>query len=306
MSLTVSPRMSRDNVDPSVRVKFVALVTACIVITVLTGAAFWLSYAHLAGVAGEYGLGGSVARQWAWPATLDLFIIAGEVLMFVDSLKGRRGAWAIGLTVAGSAGSIGLNVAGVGTHAPLLAYVVAGVPPLAALLAFGALMHQVRDFIMSLSPAGDAGQRDTGDRDKGQRDVSPAVVPPVVLPVPAAVSPAPVVPAAVSPAPKPVVSRPKASVPAVSPARPAVHAPVSDSVPAVSRPAGDTSPARVDVPEEMLDNLSAIARFLLETGHSRDEAKEIVPTLPGHGDVKPDSLKKALQRAEKALAEDKQ
>jgi hypothetical protein len=317
--------MSRDNTDPAQRVTFIALITACAVITVLTAAAFWLSYAHLAEVAREHGLGRSPARQWAWPATLDLFIVAGEVLMFVDALRGRKGREAAGpifLTVAGSLGSIGLNVAGVGMHAPVLDYVVAAVPPTAALLAFGALMRQVHHFIVSLSPAqavpGDTGQSDV----PGTVSPSP-VVPGDTSPVKqAAVSPAPrdTVPPVVSPSPAvpepvpAVVSRTRAAVPAVSPSRPSVHIRLdktpeeikvdgdkeAGSVPAVS-PARD---AKVDVPEDKLGNLSAIVRFLMETGHSKEEIRTIVPTLTGHEDVKPDSLKKAIQRAAKALAEE--
>jgi hypothetical protein len=302
VSLTLSPGMSRDNSDPRVRVTFVALIIACGVITVLTAAAFWLSYAHLAGIAGEHGLGGHAAnvqaRKWAWPATLDLFIIAGEVLMFVDALRGRTGrkaAWPIGLTVAGSVGSIGLNIAGVGSGAGLLDYIVAGVPPTAALLAFGALMRQVHDFIVSLSPE-PAVPGDTGQTDVPVPTV-PVVSPPPRQDVPVESRPVEPVPAALSPAPEPTVPA------VVSPARPVVQARVNET-----ESDGDTSrdkgQARVDVPEDKLGNLSAIVRFLMETGHSKDEIRAIVPTLPGQGDVKPDSLKKAVQRAEKALAAD--
>lgn len=302
MSLTVSPKASRDN-DPRVRVTFIALVAACGVITVLTAAAFWLSYAHLAGVAGEHGLGGSAVRQWAWPATLDLFIVAGEVLMFVDSLKGRRGSWAIGLTVAGSLGSIGLNVSGVGVHAPLLDYVVAGVPPTAALLAFGALMHQVRDFIVSLSPGPVVPAQDTGHGDTGTAPVPAPLVPVTedkgTKSVPAVVSPAP--------APVPAVSRTRVAVPAaVSPARPVVRIHL-DKTPEEIRDLSrerDTEPvqqvhvpgAKAGVPEDVLSNLTGVVRFLRETGHDENEIKAIVPTLPGHEGVKPDSLKKAIAR----------
>ncbi|MBY8880754.1 DUF2637 domain-containing protein [Actinacidiphila acidipaludis] len=124
-----------------------AVIAAGVVIVVLTAAAFWLSYAHLADVARHNGLAASPERRWAWPATLDLFIVAGEVLMFLAALRARTDWWAIGLTVTGSLGSIGLNVAGVGPHQPLLHYVVAAVPPFAALLAFGALMRQVHRLI---------------------------------------------------------------------------------------------------------------------------------------------------------------
>ncbi|MFJ4405901.1 DUF2637 domain-containing protein [Streptomyces sp. NPDC088910] len=120
-------------------------IAAAAVIVALTMAAFWLSYAHLQSVAATYGLAQSPARAWAWPATLDLFIVAGELLLLRASLTARTDWWAIGLTVTGSAGSIALNISGVGTGAHTLDYVVAAVPPTAALLAFGALMRQVYD-----------------------------------------------------------------------------------------------------------------------------------------------------------------
>lgn len=118
-------------------------IAAGLVIVALTAAAFWLSYAHLAEVALAHGMDGKEVRAWAWPATLDLFIVAGELLMLRAALAGRVDVWAIGLTVVGSGSSIALNVAGVGSHAEPLDYVVAAVPPTAALLAFGALMRQI-------------------------------------------------------------------------------------------------------------------------------------------------------------------
>ncbi|WP_322984650.1 DUF2637 domain-containing protein [Streptomyces sp. S584] len=123
-------------------------IAAGLVIIALTGAAFWLSYAHLAEVALAHGLGAAKERAWAWPATLDLFIVAGELLMLRSALANRVDWWAITLTSVGSLGSIVLNVAGVTgdrdpSVVPLLDYVVAAVPPTAALLAFGALMRQV-------------------------------------------------------------------------------------------------------------------------------------------------------------------
>jgi hypothetical protein len=127
------------NWNPS---RFLA-VAAGLVIIALTAAAFWLSYAHLAEVALAHGMEDKVVRAWAWPATLDLFIVAGELLMLRAALAGKVDGWAIGLTVVGSVSSIALNVAGVGTAAGTLDYVVAAVPPTAALLAFGALMRQI-------------------------------------------------------------------------------------------------------------------------------------------------------------------
>jgi hypothetical protein len=118
-------------------------ITAGAVIIALTAAAFWLSYAHLAEVALAHGMHEKEVRAWAWPATLDLFIVAGELLMLRAALAGEVDGWAVALTVVGSGSSIALNVAGVGTSAGTLDYVVAAVPPTAALLAFGALMRQV-------------------------------------------------------------------------------------------------------------------------------------------------------------------
>ncbi|MFI8297306.1 DUF2637 domain-containing protein [Streptomyces nigra] len=118
-------------------------IAAGLVIVALTAAAFWLSYAHLAEVALAHGMQDKAIRAWAWPATLDLFIVAGELLMLRAALVGRVDVWAIGLTVVGSGSSIALNVAGVGSAAEPLDYVVAAVPPTAALLAFGALMRQI-------------------------------------------------------------------------------------------------------------------------------------------------------------------
>lgn len=116
---------------------------AALVTIALTAAAFWLSYEHLHDIAGANGLDG--ARAWAWPATVDLFIVAGELLVLRASLRGAVDWWAYALAAVGSLGSIALNVFGVGTGAQPLEYVVAAVPPTAALVAFGALMRQVHD-----------------------------------------------------------------------------------------------------------------------------------------------------------------
>ncbi|MEU0339590.1 DUF2637 domain-containing protein [Streptomyces bobili] len=129
-----------------------ALIAAGVVIVALTAGGFWLSYAHLAEVAGQHGLRSSPVRQWAWPATLDAFIVAGELLMLRAGLRQVTDWWAIVLTATGSVGSIALNVAGVnGTGSagtvPRLDYVVAAVPPTAALLAFGVLMRQIHQLV---------------------------------------------------------------------------------------------------------------------------------------------------------------
>ncbi|MFE6713816.1 DUF2637 domain-containing protein [Streptomyces sp. NPDC057695] len=128
------------------------LLAAGAVITALTATSFWLSYAHLAEIAADHGLGNSPARMWAWPGTLDAFVIAGELLMLRAGLRRRLDWWAIALTATGSLGSIALNAAGVAGardsgDVPDLDYVVAAVPPTAALLAFGVLMRQIHEHL---------------------------------------------------------------------------------------------------------------------------------------------------------------
>lgn len=127
---------------------------AALVTIALTGAAFWLSYEHLHDVADTNGLDG--VRAWAWPATVDLFIVAGELLVLRASLRGAVDWWAYTLAAVGSLGSIALNVFGVGQGADAMEYVVAAVPPTAALVAFGALMRQVHEALQRIPAAGTA------------------------------------------------------------------------------------------------------------------------------------------------------
>ncbi|MEV7948006.1 MULTISPECIES: DUF2637 domain-containing protein [Streptomyces] len=156
--LTTSSPQTRDDVPAegqrpkSADAERLVLGAAGIVIVVLTAGAFWLSYAHLADVAGQHGLGASPMRRWAWPATLDAFIVAGELLMLRAALRRTTDLWAVAVTVAGSVGSIALNVAGVSgadseRSVPLLDYVVAAVPPAAAMVAFGVLMRQIHQLV---------------------------------------------------------------------------------------------------------------------------------------------------------------
>ncbi|MEV5289938.1 DUF2637 domain-containing protein [Streptomyces sp. NPDC053741] len=120
-------------------------VGAAVLTTALTAVSFWLSFEALHDLATDHRLQGE--RAWAWPATVDAFIAIGEVLILRASLMHRVDWWAIVLTAAGSLGSIALNVAGVGVSDDPLDYVVAAVPPVAALLAFGVLMRQVHEFL---------------------------------------------------------------------------------------------------------------------------------------------------------------
>jgi uncharacterized protein DUF2637 len=143
----------------------------------LTAAAFWLSYEHLHDVAAANGLDG--ARAWAWPGTVDAFIIAGELLILRAALRGRADWFAYLLAGVGSLGSIALNVAGVGTGADPLEYIVAAVPPVAALLAFAAVMRQVHE---RLAPAAEVTAEVTVERVADDQPRALPEAPTVVIP----------------------------------------------------------------------------------------------------------------------------
>ncbi|MFT2018150.1 DUF2637 domain-containing protein [Streptomyces sp. 796.1] len=221
------------------------------VTVLLTAGAFWLSYEHLHDTAAANGLSG--ARAWAWPGTIDLFIIVGELLMLRASLMRRTDWWAIGLTASGSLGSIALNIAGVGEGSRPLEYVVAAVPPVAALLAFGALMRQVHQRLTT--PAGTPAGTPVPATDTGVPagpspvPAGPEYVPAAPVRVPAASDPVPVPPVPVPAGVRllPIIARPE---PAPAP-EPAPDVPAeSEPVPAAEAPVGY-------VPDEDEDEESA-------------------------------------------------
>lgn len=133
------------------RARAALAITAGVATVALTAGAFWLSYEHLHEVSGGHGLSGS--RAWAWPGTVDLFIVIGETLTLRASLLKRVDWWGIALAAFGSGGSIALNIFGVGVRASALDYTVAAVPPTAALIAFGALMRQFHDALERIQDA---------------------------------------------------------------------------------------------------------------------------------------------------------
>ncbi len=125
-------------------------IGAALVTITLTGIAFWLSYEALHDLAIGHHLSGP--RAWAWPATLDSFVIVGELLVLRASLLRRVDWFATILVAAGSGGSIVLNVVSVGARVDAVTQVVAAVPPVAALLAFTALMRQLHRALAPASP----------------------------------------------------------------------------------------------------------------------------------------------------------
>lgn len=106
---------------------------------------FWLSYAGLHSFALHAGLRGPEA--WAWPSSVDLFILAGEAGVTIGALRGRRltEEWAPWFYLAlGFGASVTANVLHVDTAAlGWIRYAAAAVPPVAAMLALAALLRQV-------------------------------------------------------------------------------------------------------------------------------------------------------------------
>ena len=133
--------MSRPSV--SVRALEACYATMASVTVIATGVGFWLSYAGLHSFAARAGLRGPEA--WAWPSSVDLFILAGELGITISTLRDSHHDWRAWVYFGMGAGpSVAFNVLHVTVHALGWArYAVAATPPLAAVLALAALMQQV-------------------------------------------------------------------------------------------------------------------------------------------------------------------
>jgi hypothetical protein len=127
----------------SARVIESCYVTMAAVTIIATGVGFWLSYAGLHSFAVLAGLSGPEA--WAWPASVDLFILAGELGITISTLRDGRPDWRAWCYFAAGCGpSVAFNVLHVTSHFPPWGkYAVAATPPIAAVLALAALMQQV-------------------------------------------------------------------------------------------------------------------------------------------------------------------
>lgn len=127
----------------SVRVVESCYAAMAVVTIIATAVGFWLSYAGLHSFAVLAGLSGPEA--WAWPASVDLFILAGELGITISTLRDGRPDWrAWGYFVAGCGPSVTFNVTHVFSHFPPWGkYAVAATPPVAAVLALAALMQQI-------------------------------------------------------------------------------------------------------------------------------------------------------------------
>jgi hypothetical protein len=125
--------------------RIVAGVIAAMVVavTAATAVGFWLSYGGLHDFAVTAG-GLTGPEAWAWPASVDLFIVAGEAGVTISALRHRRDLMAWGYLLVGFAASVTGNVLHVHPgYLPWAKYAVAAVPPVAAMLALAALLRHV-------------------------------------------------------------------------------------------------------------------------------------------------------------------
>jgi hypothetical protein len=112
-------------------------------IVIATGIGFWLSYAGLHSFAYRAGLRGP--ECWAWPASVDLFILCGELGIALSTLRDGKHDWRAWTYFAlGAVPSVTFNVMHVSVHSLAWArYAVAATPPVTAALALAAVMAQV-------------------------------------------------------------------------------------------------------------------------------------------------------------------
>jgi|HubBroStandDraft_6_1064221.scaffolds.fasta_scaffold00062_18 hypothetical protein len=147
-----------------------ALMAAVTVIATAVG--FWLSYAGLHSFAARAGLSGPEA--WAWPSSVDLFILAGELGITISVLRDGKTDWRAWMYFAAGAGpSVGFNVLHVTVTAPGWGkYAVAATPPVAAVLALAALMQQVLSLDAALAHL--HGRADNPGRSRTHDETAPS------------------------------------------------------------------------------------------------------------------------------------
>lgn len=138
-----------------------------VAVAAATAVGFWLSYDGLHAFALHAGLRGPEA--WAWPASVDLFIAAGEAGVTISSLRRRTDPAAWVLLALGFGASVTANVLHVDPAAlSWTHYAAAAVPPVAAMLALAALMRQIYqlavDRHVALQRAAAVAQKTDSDR----------------------------------------------------------------------------------------------------------------------------------------------
>jgi hypothetical protein len=118
-----------------------SMIVMAVTTVTATAVGFWLSYAGLHSFATRAGLRG--AEAWAWPASIDLFILAGELGITISAVRRVRDPLAWVYLAAGFGPSVLFNVLHVAVPVSWGPFAVAAVPPVAAMLALAATMRQV-------------------------------------------------------------------------------------------------------------------------------------------------------------------
>lgn len=118
-----------------------AIITAAAAALLGTAVGFWLSYANLHTIAVRAGL--PPVEAWAFPASIDLFIVVGEMGILVSALRHTRDLMAWVYLLCGFAPSVVFNVLSVTSLAWWEPYVIRGTAPAAAMLALAAFIRQV-------------------------------------------------------------------------------------------------------------------------------------------------------------------
>jgi Protein of unknown function (DUF2637) len=95
-SVTRAEEKQQRTSGPSQHAVSVRTVESCYVVmafvaVVATGVGFWLSYAGLHSFDVRAGLRGPEA--WAWPSSVDLFILAGELGITISTLRDGATDW---------------------------------------------------------------------------------------------------------------------------------------------------------------------------------------------------------------------
>lgn len=179
-SQAAAERKQRRGRKPRPPAQILAARTVTVVIAVMTvtvAAAtvvgFWLSYGGLHTFAVHAGLRGNEA--WAWPASVDLFIAAGEAGVTLAYLRQHRDPMAWAYLVLGFGASVTGNILHVDlARLAWTPYAAAAVPPAAALLALAALMRQVYLFAVQRAAAAPAKAADLPPAQARQRAPRPA------------------------------------------------------------------------------------------------------------------------------------
>lgn len=130
-------------IDPDTERAVAAVVRFMVAaVATATGIGFWLSYSNLHDFAIRTGTHG--AEAWAWPGSVDLFIVAGEAALLIGFLMHKKDPWGWVYLILGFSMSATGNVLHI-MHGSLPWWApdaTAGVPPVAALLALSALLRQ--------------------------------------------------------------------------------------------------------------------------------------------------------------------